>query len=170
MCIYFRRETPYVILIRRDAPKARESGRGFFIGMFTMARPSSRPEAEGYRHLYKDHRWCGPGGIRYQALVRDLFTCRRCGCFLNTSNRHHSQAAVVNHKRPHKGDPALFFDLENTESVCKADHDALIQREERRGYTIGSDINGKPIDPQHPWNRFSERQPVLDQQKICNQD
>lgn len=37
---------------------------------------------------------------------------------------------MVNHKKPHKGNEALFFDLENTESVCKSDHDALIQKEE----------------------------------------
>lgn len=60
---------------------------------------------------------------------------------------------MVNHKTPHKGDPALFFDVDNTESVCKQDHDALIQREEARGYTIGSDISGRPVDPLHPWNR-----------------
>ena len=91
-----------------------------------------RPEAEQYRNLYKDPRWCGPNGIRQQALVRDLFTCQRCGCLLITVNRHHPRAAVVNHKIARKSDVALFFDLENTESVCKADHDALIQKEEAR--------------------------------------
>ncbi|MEI5679553.1 MULTISPECIES: hypothetical protein [unclassified Mesorhizobium] len=112
-----------------------------------------RPEAEAYRKLYRDKRWCGPHGIRRQALVRDLFTCRRCGCLLITGNRHHPRAAVVNHKTPHKGDESLFFCLENTESVCKTDHDALIQKEEARGYAIGSDIHGRPVDPDHPWNR-----------------
>jgi hypothetical protein len=109
--------------------------------------------SDAYRHLYRDLRWCGPNGIRRQALLRDLYTCRRCGCLLLEGNRHHPQAAVVNHKTPHKGDPALFFDVDNTESVCKRDHDALIQREEARGYTIGSDISGRPVDPLHPWNR-----------------
>ena len=112
-----------------------------------------RPKAEAYRHLYRDKRWRGPHGVRLQALGRDLYTCQRCGCLLLEGNRHHPRAAVVNHKTPHRGDPALFFDLDNTESVCKQDHDALIQREEARGYTIGSDINGRPVDPLHPWNR-----------------
>lgn len=105
-----------------------------------------------YRSLYADLRWRGPHGIRHQALARDLYTCQRCGCLLVTTNRHHPQAAVVNHKTPHKGDPTLFFDLQNTESVCKNDHDALIQREEARGYTIGSNIDGRPVDSLHPWN------------------
>lgn len=119
-----------------------------------MGRPHPRsPEAEAYRKLYKDARWCGPRGIRRQALLRDLYTCQRCGCIVIEGNRHDPRAAVVNHKRAHKGDPALFFDLANTETVCKADHDTAIQREEARGYRIGSDINGRPLDPQHPWNR-----------------
>jgi len=109
-------------------------------------------EAEAYRYLYRDKRWRGPHGIRQQALVRDLYTCQRCDCLLVTNNRHHPRAAVVNHKVPHRGDRVLFFDLENTESVCKQDHDALIQREEKRGFVIGCDDTGRPIDPSHPWN------------------
>ncbi|NGO51626.1 HNH endonuclease [Allomesorhizobium camelthorni] len=117
-------------------------------------RPHHRStEAKQYHHLYSDKRWCGPQGIRQQALIRDLYACQRCGCILVAGNRHHPRAAVVNHKVRHRGDPALFFDLENTESVCKTDHDTLIQREEARGYTIGSDVNGRPVDPKHPWNR-----------------
>lgn len=112
-----------------------------------------RPDAEAYRHLYRDKRWHGPNGIRRQALARDLYTCQRCGCLLVDGNRHHPRAAVVNHKKPHRGDPDLFFNLENTESVCKTDHDALIQREEKRGYVIGCDVDGRPVDPAHPWNR-----------------
>jgi 5-methylcytosine-specific restriction endonuclease McrA len=117
-------------------------------------RPHPRSaEAEAYRRLYRDPRWCGPHGVRQQSLLRDLYTCQRCNCLLVSGNRHHPRAAVVNHKKPHKGDEVLFFDLDNTEAVCKSCHDALIQKEEARGYTIGSDINGRPVDPQHPWNR-----------------
>lgn len=116
-----------------------------------MARRS--PEAQRYRALYSDLRWCGPHGIRQQALRRDRWTCQRCGCLVVEGNRHHPRAAVVNHKVRHRGDPKLFFDLANTETVCKADHDTLIQREEARGYVLGSDATGRPIDPQHPWNR-----------------
>ena len=115
-------------------------------------RPHLRSvEAEAYRRLYRDKRWCGPHGVRQQALLRDLYTCQRCGCLVTEGNRHHPRAAVVNHKVRHKGDPSLFFELAKT--VCKSDHDTLIQREEVRGYTIGTDISGRPVDPLHPWNR-----------------
>lgn len=121
--------------------------------MVRVATPEGRSvEAHAYRRLYKDLRWRGPQGIRRQALLRDLYTCQRCGCVLIEGNRHHPRAAVVNHKKPHRGNPTLFFDLNNTESVCKQDHDALIAKEEARGYVVGSDIDGRPVDPEHPWN------------------
>ena len=122
-----------------------------------MGNPSRRhrrsAEAEQYRRLYRDKRWCGPHGIRQQALVRDLYTCQRCGSLVIEGNRHHPRAAIANHKQPHKGDLELFFGLSNVETVCKSCHDTRIQREEARGYTIGCDATGKPIDPNHPWNR-----------------
>jgi len=122
--------------------------------MISKRRPHPRSvEAEQYRKLYRDKRWCGPNGVRQQALVRDLYTCQRCHCIVIEGNRHHPRAAIANHKRPHKGDPELFFELTNVETVCKSCHDTRIQREEARGYTIGCDETGKPIDPNHPWNR-----------------
>lgn len=113
-------------------------------------------EAETYRRLYRDKRWCGPHGVRQQALLRDLYTCQRCGCLVIEGNTHHRRAAVANHKTPHKGNEALFFDLDNVETACKACHDTLVQREEARGYTIGADIDGRPVDPNHPWNRQTD--------------
>lgn len=103
-----------------------------------------------WRAWYSSAQW---RSLRAKALVRDMYVCQRCGCLLVTGNQHHPRAAVVNHKTPHKGDAKLFFNLGNLESVCKTDHDALIQREEARGYTIGSGLDGMPVDPQHPWNK-----------------
>jgi len=61
---------------------------------------------------------------------------------------------VVNHRRPHRGDWALFIDPRNHESVCKPCHDSAIQREEKRGLScVGVDVTGRPTDPSHPWNR-----------------
>jgi 5-methylcytosine-specific restriction protein A len=62
------------------------------------------------------------------------------------------EADTVNHRTPHRGDWRLFIDPANHESVCKACHDGLIQREEARGYRIGCDADGRPIDESHPWN------------------
>jgi 5-methylcytosine-specific restriction endonuclease McrA len=111
------------------------------------------PEAQQYRSLYRDPRWCGPRGIRKQAFLRDLYTCQRCGCLVIEGNRHHPRAAVAHHKIAHKGNPELFFDLDNVETDCKACHDTLIQREEARGYIIGCDEAGRPLASDHPWNQ-----------------
>lgn len=61
-------------------------------------------------------------------------------------------ATVVNHRIPHKGDQRLFWDRSNWEAVCKPHHDRDIQRDEARGYRVGVDAAGRPVDPGHPWN------------------
>lgn len=48
--------------------------------------------------------------------------CVRCG----------APATVVNHKIPHRGDKALFWDRNNWEAVCAPCHNGPIQSEERR--------------------------------------
>jgi 5-methylcytosine-specific restriction protein A len=41
-------------------------------------------------------------------------------------------AAVVDHKVAHKGDPSLFWDQSNWESLCKTCHNSTKQREEAK--------------------------------------
>jgi len=60
---------------------------------------------------------------------------------------------VVNHRIPHKGDQRLFWDRSNWEVACPDDHDIRIQQEERGKVRSGTDVNGRPLDPCHPWNR-----------------
>lgn len=112
-----------------------------------------RPDAELYRKLYQEKRWRGRNGVREQALLRDLYTCQRCGVIVTTGNRNDPRLANVNHKIPHRGNEDLFFSIDNVETTCQACHSGLIQKEEARGYVIGSDIKGRPIDPNHPWNQ-----------------
>ena len=42
-------------------------------------------------------------------------------------------ATVVDHIVPHKGDPILFWDRTNWQSMCKSCHDAKTAREGRWG-------------------------------------
>ena|SRR5882762_8685182 len=62
-------------------------------------------------------------------------------------------AEIVDHIVPHHGDPQLFFDPKNLQSMCKNHHDGAKQQIERSGFerTIGTD--GWPCDPAHPANR-----------------
>lgn len=60
-------------------------------------------------------------------------------------------ANVVDHKTPHKGDPALFWDIKNLQPMCKQCHDGYKQELERSGTTRGCDENGLPRDKNHHW-------------------
>ena len=99
--------------------------------------------ATAYRSWYNRKEW---KAARRAQLSRQPL-CERC-----LQAGHITAATVVNHRKPHKGNWSLFIDPDNHESVCAPHHDTLIQREEARGYTIGSDISGRPLDPGHPWN------------------
>ena len=60
---------------------------------------------------------------------------------------------VVNHRTAHKGDQTLLWDRENWEVACPDHHDIRIQQEESGKVRSGTGIDGRPIDPAHPWNQ-----------------
>lgn len=62
--------------------------------------------------------------------VRDLFTCRRTGILL-VGKYPEPDSPVANHKTPHRGDPKLFWDPDNIETIAKSVHDSEVQREEQ---------------------------------------
>ena len=62
-------------------------------------------------------------------------------------------AQVVDHVVPHKGDETLFWDETNWQPLCKTDHSAAKQAQEKGGGIRGCDVNGMPLDPGHHWNR-----------------
>jgi 5-methylcytosine-specific restriction endonuclease McrA len=92
------------------------------------ARDKQRTATQHWRAWYKTARW---EKLRQQVLIRDLYTCQRTGV-LCIGKSPAPNSPVVNHKRPHRGDPFLFWDIDNLETVTKAVHDGLIQSEERR--------------------------------------
>ncbi len=62
-------------------------------------------------------------------------------------------ATVVDHKVPHKGNPELFWDQSNWQGLCATDHSAAKQQQEKSGTLRGCDAHGRPLDPDHLWNR-----------------
>lgn len=62
-------------------------------------------------------------------------------------------ATVADHRKPHRGDPVLFFDPDNLQSLCKLHHDSAKQAEEKGGHMIGAQLDGTPLDPSHHWSR-----------------
>jgi 5-methylcytosine-specific restriction protein A len=101
--------------------------------------------AQEYHKLYNTKRW---QLLRLAILTRDLNTCALCGCIEGRKGM-----AIVNHKTPHKGDPVLFWDENNLETMCKPCHDGPTQRTERNGFSSAVGPDGWPIDHRHPANR-----------------
>lgn len=77
-----------------------------------------------------------------------------CQCPLCDEGRIRLRAAtVVDHKIPHKGDPALFWDESNWQALNKQCHDSYKRELELSGKFKGARADGMPADPNHHWNR-----------------
>lgn len=92
-------------------------------------RHRRRDEEQPWRAWYRTAPW---QKLRLYVLERDLYTCQATGVLL--TGRHPApNSPVVDHKRPHRGDPALFWDPANLQAVSKEYHDGEKQRQERAG-------------------------------------
>lgn len=91
-----------------------------------VARNRQRDAEQGWRRWYKTARW---QALRWSVLVRDRFTCQMDGCGKLDAD---TSRLVADHKVPHRGDERLFWDAGNLQCLCKACHDRLKQRTERR--------------------------------------
>lgn len=80
-----------------------------------------------WRAWYKTARWLA---LKEAAHLRDLYICQRSGVLL-TGKHPAPDSPVANHKTPHRGNPDLFWDIDNIETVSKAVHDSEIQKEEQ---------------------------------------
>ena len=82
--------------------------------------------AEPWRKWYNLARW---RRLRLTVFRRDLFTCQMPACGRVEGN---TSLLVADHRRPHRGDPQLFWDDTNIQTLCKPCHDGVKQAEERR--------------------------------------
>lgn len=74
----------------------------------------------------------GYGYAWQQARLR--FLAANPLCVMCTDDGRVTVATVVNHKVPHRGDQALFWDSENNwEPLCKRHHDSDAQMAEKSG-------------------------------------
>lgn len=102
------------------------------------------PEAAEYRKLYKSKAWRNG---------RALFLAQHPLCCICEKNGRVTAANTVDHIKPHKGDPALFFAQGNWQSLCAACHSSHKQAEERTGFGKAIGADGWPTDARHPANR-----------------
>lgn len=93
---------------------------------------------ERTRRLYDLAIWRKkPGGLRWRALIRDGFECRRCG-FLDITGRK----LDVDHIVPHDGDFGRFTDFDNLQTLCKECHAGEKQAEDKSGGGWQRDADG----------------------------
>lgn len=88
-----------------------------------------RRRASPWRKWYSTARW---QRLRWQVLTEAMFTCAMCGRLVADTSK-----LVADHKVPHRGDEALFWDASNIQCLCKPCHDRVKQREERQGIHLG---------------------------------
>ncbi|MBB5704300.1 5-methylcytosine-specific restriction endonuclease McrA [Ochrobactrum daejeonense] len=90
-------------------------------------RLRERDQNTEWRAWYKTSKW---QRLREQVLVRDGYKCQRTGVLL--IGKHPApNSPVVDHIKPHRGDAALFWDMDNLQSVSKEYHDSIKQAQER---------------------------------------
>ena len=91
------------------------------------AQERERYDRNKARALYASAEW---KRLRLATFVRDGYVCQRSGV-LCVGKYPADNSPVANHKRPHRGDPKLFFDPDNVETVSKKVHDGIIQADEQ---------------------------------------
>ena len=91
-------------------------------------RDRQRSAEQPWRKWYKTARW---RRLAQEVYARDLYTCQRTGQLL-TGKAPAPNSPVANHKTPHRGDPTLFWDINNIETVAQSAHDGQIQSEVRQ--------------------------------------
>ena len=74
-------------------------------------------------------------------------------CALCLQDNRITAAQVADHVTPHQVDYDLFFDGP-LQSLCQHCHNNFKQRIEARGHSNAVDVDGRPIDPNHPSHSF----------------
>lgn len=107
------------------------------VGSSPTPATKRRAESAAWQHLYKGAAW---RRLREQQLAIQPL-CEFC---LVTEDI--TDAEVVDHKRKHNGDPELFFDPANLQSLCKHHHDSAKQMIEHGKKVVTYGVDGYPID------------------------
>lgn len=91
-------------------------------------RSRQRDQAAPWRAWYKTARW---QKLRRRVFARDGYRCQQTGALLGHKHPH-PLSPVADHIKPHRGDPVLFWDETNIQTVSKEWHDSVKQAEERK--------------------------------------
>lgn len=95
----------------------------------TESIEGKRVKVQAGAELYSSARW---KRLVERIKVRDRMICQATGALL-VDPYPGALSPVVDHKRPHQGDEALFWDEENLWLVSKGWHDSTKQAQDKRG-------------------------------------
>lgn len=110
-------------MLRREKPR-----------LVVQDRDQRRYVEQPWRKWYQTKEW---QELRLAAFYRDGYICQRSGVMcVPGGTGQEDNAPVANHRIPHKGDRALFYNLDNLECVSKKVHDEIVQREEKQAARI----------------------------------
>jgi 5-methylcytosine-specific restriction endonuclease McrA len=96
------------------------------------------------KRLYDSVRW---------RKARDRFLDSHPLCALCWVIDRDTPATIVDHIKPHGGDPDLFWDENNWQPLCASCHSGKKRLQENRGHSAAAGLDGTPLDAMHPWNR-----------------
>lgn len=99
-------------------------------GSLAFKADGRRVKRQPLAELYSTARW---QAVVERIKLRDGMTCRRTGVLL-LGEFPAGDSPVVDHREPHRGDEALFWDEDNLELVSKEYHDKVKQGLEKRGF------------------------------------
>lgn len=85
-------------------------------------------DQQHWRKWYRTARW---KKLRWATLLRDKFTCQRCGRLEGNTGK-----LVCDHIKPHRGDERLFWDGPFT-TLCASCHSSAKQSEEHAAARSG---------------------------------
>ena len=96
------------------------------------------------KRLYDSARW---------RKIRKFVLNEEPLCAMCLKMGRETAATTVDHIQPHKNEYALFWDINNLQSLCYSCHNATKQMIDVHGYSQAAGIDGQPLDKQHPWNK-----------------
>ena len=138
---------------RRRSPLLRSHGvdparAGGQLSRVRTSRSNHHPESEGDmahdRRLHDTTRW---------RKCRKIFLAANPVCVLCERRGITTAANVVDHIRPHGGDPELFWDTGNWQPLCTPCHNSGKKHQEHKGVYPGCDTDGLPLDGSHHWGQ-----------------
>lgn len=98
-----------------------------------------------YREWYKTKDWYKIRSKRLKAEPHCRI-CMRQKAFDPSYVIDESQRLIVDHVKQHKGDAALFFNYDNTQTLCQSHHSSTKQQMERGRRFVAIGVDGWPLE------------------------